>query len=505
MTLTVSAKDFGPIIEGTVELKPLTVFVGPSNTGKSYLATLIYALMEVALRTSYPLHGRYFQPNDPQFGVIPKDESEISEAVRSAIIAWTQNVDTMSQAIMDRDGEFSDFRLDELPLEIQGMAKGVLKRSLHLTFERFTWELQKCFGEVRDLQRRSDGEVQLRVDLKQDLPFFHLSVGAKSSPDTMELLEDDFDPSSPIIQLRTSGLLSLAAEVSRNLRPTPYVSGTYDPIAMLLNTSVIRVFEDRPRSTYYLPAARSGIAHGHKIISSTLVRQYPLAAIRPLEVPAFPGVIADFMGHLLLMGQSHQEGVAPDLMSSVDFLEQQVIRGKVNLEESVLPYPEIYYETTVGRFALRQTSSMVSELAPLILFLKHLVRPGDLLILEEPESHLHPASQRRMAQGIVRLVNAGVRVLITTHSDYFVGQLNNLLQVGRASGRTLKRKGFEAADGLKAEDVSAYHFHWDDAGGGSRIIPLTVTPGFGIDAPDFARVSVDLYEETISLQRIRGR
>ena len=37
-------RDFGPIAEADVTLRPLTVFVGPSNTGKSYLATLIYAL-----------------------------------------------------------------------------------------------------------------------------------------------------------------------------------------------------------------------------------------------------------------------------------------------------------------------------------------------------------------------------------------------------------------------------------------------------------------------------
>jgi len=42
--LELEVADFGPIAEATVELRPLTVFIGPSNTGKSWLAMLIYAL-----------------------------------------------------------------------------------------------------------------------------------------------------------------------------------------------------------------------------------------------------------------------------------------------------------------------------------------------------------------------------------------------------------------------------------------------------------------------------
>ena len=42
--LELEVADFGPIVEANVDLRPLTVFVGPSNTGKSYLAILIYAL-----------------------------------------------------------------------------------------------------------------------------------------------------------------------------------------------------------------------------------------------------------------------------------------------------------------------------------------------------------------------------------------------------------------------------------------------------------------------------
>ena len=40
----ITVKNFGPIVEANIDLRPLTVFVGPSNTGKTYFATLVYAL-----------------------------------------------------------------------------------------------------------------------------------------------------------------------------------------------------------------------------------------------------------------------------------------------------------------------------------------------------------------------------------------------------------------------------------------------------------------------------
>lgn len=45
--LELEVKNFGPIVEAKVDLRPLTLFVGPSNTGKSYLAVLIYALHRI--------------------------------------------------------------------------------------------------------------------------------------------------------------------------------------------------------------------------------------------------------------------------------------------------------------------------------------------------------------------------------------------------------------------------------------------------------------------------
>ena len=43
----VSVSNFGPIESGAVDLRPLTVLVGPSNTGKTYFAVLVYALRRI--------------------------------------------------------------------------------------------------------------------------------------------------------------------------------------------------------------------------------------------------------------------------------------------------------------------------------------------------------------------------------------------------------------------------------------------------------------------------
>ena len=73
---------------------------------------------------------------------------------------------------------------------------------------------------------------------------------------------------------------------------------------------------------------------------------------------------------------------------------------------------------------------MVSELAPVVLYLRHVVSLDDLLIIDEPESHLHPAMQVAFTRQIAAIAGAGVRILLTTHSEWVLEALGNV--VGRA-------------------------------------------------------------------------
>lgn len=51
-------------------------------------------------------------------------------------------------------------------------------------------------------------------------------------------------------------------------------------------------------------------------------------------------------------------------------------------------------------------------------YLKHISKIGDILIIDEPESHFTLRNQRLMAKLIAAIVNIGVKVFITTHSDF---------------------------------------------------------------------------------------
>ena len=85
--LKVSVKDFGPVIEGTVDLKPLTLFVGPSNAGKSYLAMLVYSLMQSPDDTpsADPLNYVYFEPEGRGLRAAQTSGGNIDEEIFKAI------------------------------------------------------------------------------------------------------------------------------------------------------------------------------------------------------------------------------------------------------------------------------------------------------------------------------------------------------------------------------------------------------------------------------------
>ena len=133
--------------------------------------------------------------------------------------------------------------------------------------------------------------------------------------------------------------------------------------------------------------------------------------------------------------------------------------------------------------------------------LQHMVKPGHTLIIEEPESHIDAATQRNLARAIAMLVNGGVNVLLTTHSAYFVSQLNNLLLLSELSTNSRSGRGYKGGEVLAADSVGAYQFNPSDDG--THVETLDVTAEGGIPMDAFTDVHGDLYNEAIRLEHAR--
>ena len=81
------------------------------------------------------------------------------------------------------------------------------------------------------------------------------------------------------------------------------------------------------------------------------------------------------------------------------------------------------------KLTMEESSSAVRSLLDVGFYLRHVAKPGALLMVDEPELNLHPENQRRIARLFARLVNLGMKVFITTHSDYIIKELNTLIML----------------------------------------------------------------------------
>lgn len=111
------------------------------------------------------------------------------------------------------------------------------------------------------------------------------------------------------------------------------------------------------------------------------------------------------------------------------------------------------------RLTMDESSSSVRSLLDLGFYLRHIAKKGDLLMIDEPELNLHPQNQRLVARLLARLVNAGIKVFVTTHSDYLVKELNTLIMLSRDDPRLqalAAREGYMPEELLVPARLKAY-------------------------------------------------
>ena len=491
-SLELEVTNFGPIVEAKIDLRPLTVFVGPSNTGKSYLAILIYALHRFF--SGFREHRVFWSAMRRQ---LPR--RTINEWAEQELISWEK---LMAEGSL------------VLPPPVTDEIRSVLDAQ----GDQLGNEISRCFGidETSALVRkgnRNGVRIIFRRHVSNDsAPFEHeLMVGAQGSkfkttiPEETPIRINVGEDAKRIndLHLMAVDIISRASQKDKE----GWHFFVYKLIETLINPALPQLAGPLHVPAFYLPADRTGVMHSHQVVVSALVQNATTAGLRPATgTPMLSGVLADFLQQLIELDRPpyRRRRSRRDLGTQI---EEAILGGSVRVDRSeTIDYPHFTYQPKGWKdsLPLMNTSSMVSELAPVVLYLRHVVQPGNVLIIEEPESHLHPAMQVEFTRQIAALVHAGIRVIVTTHSDWVLETLANLVRLSELP--KARRKGIEGADlVLRPDQVGAWLFKPKRSPKGSVVEEIRFDPDAGGLESDYSDVAEQLYNEWATIgNRITG-
>lgn len=412
--------NLGTIRKTEIDLRPMTVIVGPNNSSKTFLAYSIYGLL------------RELRQMDPELsGTLA---AQLAQKKRSA--SWR------SQRLAD-----------------------AVHTHVESSTRRFEAGLGTFFQDSSDkLFRRTRFHIDWQPDPQRMRASLQLDPDAPSpdapSPDVDRLVRDSLELTTPFI---------LPAE--RNALIITY---------KLLSNRRFKLLRDAARERK--PGRRDEPREQGDI-------RYPL----PVED------FLDFLADVELLAARRPRAVKSEFVKLAALLESSIQSGnRLELAPTTIGGREL--RVGIGddlSIDLYNASSSIKQLSALVLYLRYRASANQLLIIDEPEMNLHPASQVRLLEVLAILVRLGVRVLVTTHSPYFMAHLANLVQ--RADDpKTLKKQAAQLylADprALLADDeVGAYEMR------DHRLVSLK-DPEFGLRWDTLSDVFSDLQQRFFALE-----
>lgn len=457
---TLHVENFARFDQADITLRPLTLFVGENNSGKSYMATLLWGVLALG-RTLFPasapaakgykacqdlLMQRMGQAVQKRHQGSKNPEVTFSEADQTVFVDWFNEV---------------------------------LQQQRHKLVERLFGDPGMTIARLRlDDYRRLK---PLKLTLETNTVPGRMSSRAEHSV-RLPLLEDGELLRSPDLY-RAVCLITwklVAGEISAPLFGT---------------RSATKRSDGEP---LFLPASRTGFMLTYRSLVGEALTLFD-AGLDEEEAQAaseFTLPVVRFLQALTEPGQTRGEKYA----ELGHWLENELLKGQVQQRmKGALPS---YHYRPLGKnsksLPMYLSSSLVAELTPIVHFLKH--KPAfRSVFIEEPEAHLHPRAQRLMARALVRLVNAGLPVIATTHGDTLFQQLNNLVQLhGHPQRQELEaRFGYGEQDLIDTDQVAAFQFRRAQQATEVRRLEQSSD---GIAVPTFNEPLADLLDEVLAIQ-----
>lgn len=431
----------GPVEDAELELGNLTVIAGRNNTGKTYLVYTVYGFL------------KYFQGN-------ARRRMDKQPEYSRWIDAFARDFRTKGQTKCPIDQEMIANHRRELTAEHSKYFSEIL---LPDVFSSPKSDFKASSISVRMDEHAPNIITPVERENLLQYDGQHLMIASE------ELLWEKHPRSHLTDQYIRLLVPELFADISIISAERFGISLFYKELDFAKN-QLVQLLQELRHKGYSM---NEGILH---LISDHVSSHYALPIKDNIH---FTRSIAQF---------KKQEG---DLIQEILFKKiEELMDGTYTASDDEIRFLSRQVpESELGRnrafdIPLHRASSSARGLADLYFLLKHRVRPNQILLIDEPESHLDTENQVLLARVLAYFARAGIRVLITTHSDYLLKEINNLIMLsGDFEDKEMVKKelGYSSDDALAPELIRAYVA---EDGGLSRCR----IDSFGIDMPTFDQV-----------------
>ena len=454
-TATFRFKDIGPVKEAELELGDLTIIAGRNNTGKTYIAYTLYGFLKM-WKDWWPYADDFLTGEKPSDARFPDINSIAEQLVQESRASFPLDESTLGKQRREITQKFSRTFSKEIFPSVFSSKDGDFERS----------SIDVDFGEInikalRSTRSYSRETVFTLIKYDGTKVTFSLDKTKNTRPHTESIL---LDISNYYFLFLLDGIFPdpfiLSAErfgISLFYRELDFTKNQLVDLLQKMGDDKNRervppyLFIDRATSRYALP------------IKDNIDYTRSIPDRRETKSELYENKLYDDIKNMM-------DGYYGTSDDEIRFISKA--RG----------------EGRSFNIPLHLASSSARGLSDLYFFLRHVARKNHLLIIDEPESHLDTANQILLARLLARFVHAGLKILVTTHSDYLIKEINNLVMLnGSFSDKetVFKKFKYTVDDCLTPESIRAY------VAEGNSLTKCEVDR-FGIDMPVFDETIDDI-------------
>ena len=437
-------RNIGPVKDAELELGDLTIIAGRNNTGKTYIAYTLYGFIKM-----WKLHNAYHFLMERRF----------SDAQFPDIESISEKIIQEGRACLPLDKQALDRQRKEV---IQEIARTFSKEMFSGVFSS---QRQDFEGASLEINLNWDN-VEHPLTGKVDTDKFSLSIEYDGKELRISL--EKYDKKAAVYDLRSYISFIYVMFLHGGLFPPPFILSAerfgislfYRELDFTKNqlVDVLQKLGDdknRERISPYLFIDKATSRYAMPIKDNIDYTR---------SIPDRRGNISEIHDHKLFDHiKDMMDGYYRASGDEIRFISKS--RGK-------------------GRsfnIPLHLASSSARGLSDFYFFLQHVAKKGNILIIDEPESHLDTANQIQLARLLARLVRAGLKVLITTHSDYLIKEFNNLVMLSKSFAdkeAVVRKLNYHTDDFLSPDSIRAYVAE-------ENSLTRCKVDEFGIDMPVF--------------------